>query len=38
VLAEIPSQVVQYMQRNGIRPGVPDVDVATRQMQNFAFN
>eukprot|EP00095_Tigriopus_kingsejongensis_P004026 maker-scaffold5_size1054832-snap-gene-2.8 protein:Tk04026 transcript:maker-scaffold5_size1054832-snap-gene-2.8-mRNA-1 annotation:"Copine-8" len=28
VLAEIPAQVVQYMQRNGVKPGVPDVNAA----------
>ena len=38
VLAEIPSQVVQYMQRNGIKPGIPDIDVATRHFQRFNFN
>ncbi len=38
VLAEIPSQVVTYMQRNGVRPGVADVDAVGRNMQKFTFN
>ncbi len=38
VLAEIPSQVVQYMQRNGIKPELPDVEIATRSMQRFGFD
>lgn len=28
VLAEVPFQVAEYMDRNGIKPGVPDVDTA----------
>ncbi len=38
VLAEIPTQVVQYMQRNGIKPQLPDVDAATRIFEKFNFN
>lgn len=33
VLAEVPSQVVEYMDRNGFRPGVPDVQTALRMQQ-----
>lgn len=38
VLGEIPSQVVQYMQRNGIKPRKPHVDMVTRNFQKFNFN
>ena len=37
VLAEIPSQVVQYFERQGIRPGVADVDEVNRRLRTFAF-
>ena len=33
MLAEVPSQVVEYMDRNGFRPGVPDVQTALRMQQ-----
>ena len=35
VLAEVPYQVVEYMERNNIPPGVPDVQTALKlhQMQ-----
>ena len=35
VLAEVPFQVVEYMERNNIPPGVPDVQTALKlhQMQ-----
>lgn len=32
VLAEIPYQVVQYMQSNAIKPGIPDLSIATRTL------
>ena len=38
VLAEIPWQVVQYMQKNSIKPGVAEVEEATRSFQQFNFN
>jgi hypothetical protein len=37
VLAEIPSQVVQYMDRQGIKPGIPEVDVVQKRLRSFAF-
>jgi len=37
VLAEIPSQVVQYFERRGIRPGVADVNEVQRRLRSFAF-
>ena len=30
VLAEVPFQVVEYMERNNIPPGVPDVQTALK--------
>ena len=35
VLAEIPSQVVQYFERRGIRPGVPDVNVSIKYQRRI---
>ena len=37
VLAEIPSQVVQYFERMGVKPGLPEIEIATRRFQNFQF-
>ncbi len=36
-MAEIPSQVVQYMDRQGIKPGVPDIDTVQRRLRNFGI-
>jgi hypothetical protein len=33
VLAEVPSQVAEYMEKNGFTPGVPDVDTALNIQQ-----
>ena len=40
VLAEVPYQVVEYMERNNIPPGVPDVQTALKlhQMQLWEKN
>ena len=34
VLAEVPHQVAEYMERNGFRPGIPDVKAA-EQLSDF---